>query len=152
MGEFPIVPIIVSGVISVVFFGVGLFLVVRMLARRSGGGGGGLAGLAQRYPGPAEPEGQVFNHQSVQVGAVTWKRCVKVGIGQRGLFLHARSVFVSRPPVLIPWAEIKRCEQRSLFWRTAGQLTVGDPIVATVTVLDPVLEAIRSHLKPSVWT
>ncbi len=146
MSELPIAAIVVSGLITVVFFGAGLFLVIRMLSR-SGAGGGGMAGLAGRYPAQDEPQGRAFSGQSVQIGAITWKRCVRVVVSDQGLYLRARSVFASRPPVLIPWQEITGFENCRLFWQTAGRLSVGNPPVANITLLDPVLEAVRPHLR-----
>jgi hypothetical protein len=51
-----------------------------------------------------------------------------------------------RSVLLIPWAHIRRIEQKRLFWKPAGLLFVGDPTVATLTLSRGLLREMRPWL------
>jgi hypothetical protein len=75
------------------------------------------------------PAGQIVARQTLQIGAVTYKRCVTLGIADEGLYVK-----IWRKTVLIAWSEFKSIGQATLYWQKVPMLTVGDPPVATMTV------------------
>jgi len=68
--------------------------------------------LAELYPATHRSEGQEYTQQTVQVGAVRYRKCMTVGIGSQGLYLWARPILSRYQPVLIPWGEIKGIKKR----------------------------------------
>jgi len=55
---------------------------------------------------------------------------------------------VSHPAVLIPWPEVKHRKETRFFLQPAAELTIGEPKVATVTLLGDLAAAVRPFLPP----
>jgi hypothetical protein len=119
-------------------------LQLRSLAQVSG-----LIRLAELYPADHQPEGLKYTGQTVQVGAVRYRRCVTVCISPQGFYLSVQPKLVKYPPVLIPWGEIKKIRETRLYWQRAMLLSIGEPRVATVRVLIKLFKVIQPHLNPS---
>ncbi len=119
----------------------GLVFLIQFVARSLGAHQGGWRRLVEEYPAPCPAQGQVHKRQTLQIGAVVYKRCVTVGIADEGLYLN-----VWRKTVRIPWQDFKRLEQATLYWQKVPMLTVGAPPLATVTVPSPLFELMRSRL------
>ena len=133
--------LIVAGVVFLAGFVVGLVFLVLFLARQLGGTMGGWRRLAEVYGGDETPTGQTAMRQTIRVGAVTYKRCVTLGVADEGLY-----VAIWRKTALIPWTEFKAVGQATLFWQKVPMLTVGDPPVATMTVPVAVFQVMRGRL------
>lgn len=118
---------------------------MRLFARMSG-----YNRLAQRYATPYQPEGQEYRRQTLQIGAVRWRNCVRIGVSPLGLYLRPEAMLTSYAPVLIPWDEIRKTEGTRLYWRQAWRLSVGEPRVATITLPMDLFETIRPHLGPDL--
>lgn len=97
--------------------------------------GGGWNKLTESYAARGQPEGDIYTKQTVQIGAVRYRRCATVYIGPQGLYLSAHvSVLPSYPPLFIPWGEFKRVQETILYWQRAFRLVIGDPQVGTLTL------------------
>jgi hypothetical protein len=132
---------IAAGVLLVAGFVVGLVFFVLFLVKSLGGTTGGWRRLAEVYATANPPSGHVTKRETIQVGAVTYKRCVTLGVANEGLY-----VAIWRKTVLIPWTEFKAVGQTTLFWQRVSMLTVGDPPVATMTVPVAVFQVMRGRL------
>jgi hypothetical protein len=127
----------------------GMALLFRLFA-----GGSGYAELARRFPAGAEPIGPRYSGQHVQVGAVRWRRAATLVFAAEGLYLAflpttpllGSSVFSKHPPVLIPYSEIRAVRPARLYWQQAVALTIGDPQIAVVTLLQPFYSLLEPHL------
>ncbi len=124
-----IVLLIGVGVVLVGGFVAGLVLAILFLVKQLGGTKGGWGALADAYGTLGPLTGQIAERQTIQIGAVTYKRCVTLGAANEGLY-----VAIWRKMALIPWTEFKGLGQATLYWQKVPLLTVGDPPVATVTI------------------
>ena len=119
----------------------GLVFLILTIVRSLGGHAGGWRRLVEKYSTANPPQGQVHKRQTLQIGAVVYKRCVTVGVTDEGL-----CVSIWRKTVLIPWQDFKRLGQATLYWQQVPMLTIGEPPIATITVPLPLFELIRSKL------
>lgn len=131
----------------VALFIAGAVFAVRQMGRIFSGTGGWskLASVyATQLPMPAE----TLRGQSVEVGSVIYKRCVDVAVTDAGLQLQLTGIAAlsPSPSLLIPWRAFGRAEPARLFWEDARTLTVGAPTVATLTVRQPIFDAMRERL------
>ena len=133
--------LIIAGVLLVAGFVVGLVFFILFLVKSFGGTTGGWGKLAEVYGTNNPPDGQVTKRETIQVGAVTYKRCVTLGVADEGLY-----VSIWRKTALIPWTEFKGIGQATLYWQKVPMLTVGDPPVATMTVPVAVFQVMRGKL------
>jgi hypothetical protein len=136
-----LVLLIVAGVLLLALFIVGLVFLILFLVKSLGGTTGGWRRLAEVYGTANPPTGQITKGETILVGAVTYKRCVTLGVADEGLY-----VSIWRKTSLIPWAEFKAVGQATLYWQTVPMLTVGDPPVATMTVPVAVFQVMRGRL------
>ena len=120
---------------------------------------GSWAGLAERYPAVETTASAVAAHsarhrQTIQIGAVRWRRCVSVCMTPEGLHLVMPSPgallkvlgLMGKQPIFIPWTEIVGAEPARLFMLPGYRLLVGSPVVATVTVYSELYSAIYPYL------
>ena len=136
-----LVLLIVLGVIFLAGFVIGLVFLILFLVNQLGGTTGGWRRLAEMYATAKPPTGQIVPGQTLQIGAVTYKRCVTLGIADEGLY-----VTIWRKTALIPWTEFKALGQATLYWQKVPMLTVGEPPVATMTVPVAVFQVMRGKL------
>jgi hypothetical protein len=133
--------LIVAGVLLLAGFVIGLVLLILFLVKSLGGTAGGWGKVAGVYGTTNPPTGQITKGETIQVGAVTYKRCVTLGVAEEGLY-----VSIWRKTALIPWTEFKAVGQATLYWQRVPMLTVGDPLVATMTVPVAVFQVMRGKL------
>jgi hypothetical protein len=103
--------LIVAGVLLLAGFVVGLVFLILFLVKSLGGTTGGWGKLAEVYGTNKPPTGQITKGETIQVGAVTYKRCVTLGVADEGLY-----VSIWRKTALIPWTEFKGIGQATLYW------------------------------------
>ncbi len=87
--------------------------------------------LARRYPAPQAIETWHWFGQTVKVGAVRYRRSMRVAALPDGLYL-AVSGLLRNPPVRIPWQEMTGATPSSVYGHPCVAVTVGTPRVATV--------------------
>ena len=136
-----LVLLILLGVIFLAGFLIGLVFLILFLVKQLGGTTGGWRRLAEVYATANPPTGQITQRETIQVGAVIYKRCVTLGVADEGLY-----VAIWRKTALIPWTEFKAVGQATLYWQKVPMLTVGDPPVATMTVPVAVFQVMRGRL------
>lgn len=87
--------------------------------------------LAQRFPAPALPQAWHWYGETVKVGSVRYRRCMKVAALPDGLYLAA-SGLLRHPPLRIPWTQMVSAAPSSFYGRPAVAVQVGAPVVATL--------------------
>jgi len=140
-----LVLLVVAGVLLLAGFVVGLVFFILFLVKSLGGTTGGWGKLAEVYGTNNPPTGQITKGETIQVGAVMYKRCVTLAVAEEGLY-----VLIWRKTALIPWTEFKAVGQATLYWQKVPMLTVGDPPVATMTVPVAVFQVMRGRLPAAV--
>jgi hypothetical protein len=133
--------LIVAGVLLLAGFVAGLVFFILFVVKSLGGTTGGWRRLAEVFGTANPPTGQITKGETIQVGAVTYKRCVMLGVAKEGLYLA-----IGRKAALIPWTEFNARGQATLFWQNVPMLTVGDPPVATMTLPMAVFQVMRGRL------
>ncbi len=141
MNATVLVLLIVAGVLPAAAVIVGLVLLILFLVKSATGAAGGWRALAETYSSDTTPAGVVLRRETVQIGAVVYKRCATLGIAEPGLY-----VSIGRKTALIPWADFKAMGQATLYWQQMPKFTIGNPLVATVVVRPGVLEQMRNRL------
>jgi hypothetical protein len=114
-----LVLLIVAGVLLLAGFVVGLVFFILFLVKQLGGTTGGWRRLAEVHGTANPPTGQITNRETIQVGALTYKRCVTLGVANEGLY-----VTIWRKTALILWAEVEAVGQATLYWQKVPMLTV----------------------------
>lgn len=131
--------------VVLVVIAIGLRLLVPRILQHFKGSAGGWSRLSEAYATARPMPTQTRARESIVVGQVLYRNCMIVGFDDTGLYLELGFPIslLRRPRLFIPWAEFKRREEGRLFWRKAALLTVGDPLVGTITVPMELYEAIR---------
>lgn len=122
-------------------FATAIVFLVLFLVQTLGGTSGGWRSLSQRFVTDHQPHGLLAKHQTLQIGAGVYKRCVVVGIADEGLYLT-----IFRKTALIPWTEIKEVKSTTLYWQSIPQLIVGDPCITTVAVPNQLFGQLKEYL------
>lgn len=127
-------------VLVAVAFGVGLFIGIVHLLRR-GSGWVTMAGL-YAYSGPAPST--IWPRQTLMVGKVQYRNTVNFALIPEGMYLQTR---FNPQALLIPWRVFSSCQQATLYWQKAYTLTVGNPVLGSITLLGPLFNASRVYLR-----
>lgn len=99
------------------------------------GGVGSWDALASRYGTDAPPPADALTRQTVRVGRWRYLRCTTAGVDPDGLYLSCELGLLSPGgPVLIPWEAVLGVERIATPLGPVYRLSVGYPVVATVTV------------------
>jgi hypothetical protein len=122
-----------------------LKMITRLFANASG-----LTNIAGRFPASPLPPEAGLSKQTVQIGAVRFRRCVTVHADAAGLYLLVRVVFSKYPAVCIPWNEMRDFRESKVYGRPAIQFSVGEPSLGTVRIPLELFEKIKTHLAPGV--
>lgn len=122
--------------VVLVVFATGLRLLVPVILQHFKGSAGGWSRLCKAYATTRQRPAQVLVRQSIVVGQVLYRNCMIVGFDNTGLYLEIGFPIsmLGRPQLSIPWTEFKRVEEGRLFWRKAPVLSLGEPLVGTITV------------------
>lgn len=117
-------------------FATGLRLLVPFILQHFKGSAAGWSRLAMAYATTRQRPAQVCVRQNIVVGQVLYRNCMIVGFDDTGLYLELGFPIsiLGRPRLFIAWTEFKRIEEGRLFWRKAAVLSVGEPLVGTITV------------------
>jgi hypothetical protein len=131
--------------VVLIVFAIGLRLLVPIILQHFKGSAGGWSRLSEAYATTRQMPAQVRARQNVVVGQVLYPNCMIVGFDDTGLYLELGFPIsiLGRPRLFIPWTEFKRIEEGRLFWRKAALLSLGEPLVGTITVPMNLFETIR---------
>lgn len=132
--------IIVLSALVAAAFGVGLFFgIIRILGRSSGWDA--MAAI-YAYNGP-ELSG-IRPRRTLMVGRVQYRNTVELALVPEGMYLKTR---FNRQALLIPWRAFSGCQPTTLYWQKAYRLTVGNPVLGSITLLSPLFNAARGNLR-----
>lgn len=106
----------------------------------------GLTRLIERYPATQRPEGTEREKQTVKIGAVRYRRCVTANVSSQGLYLWVRPPLSRHPPILIPWAAVRRICRTTLYGRKAVRLLIAGPGVPPLILYEGLFKLIHPHL------
>ena len=110
--------------------------------------GSGLTRLIERYATDRPCSGNKLTWQTVQIGAVRWRRCVVFGADPQGLYLKVSPFAAHYPAILIPWSDLRFARQTLLYWSKAMTLDVGAGL-AEITVPQRLWTLMEPYLKLS---
>jgi len=109
---------------------------------------GGWARLAERFPGPEQPEGKRFRSQSGRLGMVNYNRCLTIYVSKAGLYLSMTPIFrVGHRPMLIPWKEIHDVETQKILWAEFVSFQIGSPPITKLRLSKPMFDEARPLLE-----
>jgi hypothetical protein len=111
----------------------------------------GWVSLARTYRAATRPEGIRLARQVTSVGLVPENGVTDITVATEGLYLSAFPVFrFLRPPLLIPWCDVRIDGNNNVVWLRRYQLDLGS--TGTITVKRRAYDAIRPHLVPGTAT
>jgi hypothetical protein len=116
---------------------------------------GGWDALAAKFRTGMSPAGDATAGNTIQVGtgafAPIYKNCTVIAPSGTGLYIAPKVAgFLSLPPVVIPWHEVKKAQATTLYWNGAVALTIGDPAITSVVFEKGAFVRIRPYIDPAV--
>lgn len=104
----------------------------------------GWSELADRFPGGPRPNGEKMRRQVLRLGRVRENGLTTLIATNGGLYMYANPLFrFRRPPVLIPWRNLRHVESGRLLWAKWHVLELAD--VTRMYVRDSALPTLRAH-------
>ena len=128
-----------------IVFAIGLRLLLPIILQHFRGSSGGWNRLSQVYATTRQLPTQVLRRQNVVVGRVVYRRSMSVGFDDTGLYLELglpMSIFGTRR-LFVPWNDVKAIQEGRLFWGKAALLSLGEPLVGTITLPMKLFETIQ---------
>ncbi len=103
---------------------------------------GGWHHLATRYAAGNRPvAGACHGGVTGMVGGVSYRGVLTVHFVPEGFFLEVMVLFrIGHPRLFIPWAAVSGRQARRVLWWNAVSLSVGQPVISTVTLPAKLLE------------
>ena len=135
-------------VVIIVVLAIVLRLLMPFILQHFKGSSGGWSRLSEAYATTRQLPARVRTRQNIIVGKVLYRNCMIVGFDDAGLYLEMGFPLsmLGSHRLLIPWNEVKRIEDGRMFWRRAALLSIGEPLVGTITVPMQLFETIRSAM------
>ena len=101
--------------------------------------------LADRFATGSRPEGKRLRRQVTGIGLTGENGVTGLILTPEGLYLYAHPLFrFRRPPVLVPWPEVRYVRERGMLWWRARVLDLGG--ITTVAVKKEAYEAIVPYI------
>jgi hypothetical protein len=135
--------------VVVVIFAVGGWFLVPIIAQHFKGAAGGWSRLSEVYATTRQLPTRLLRRQTVVVGQVLYRNCITVGFDDIGLYLAPGfpiSIF-GKSALFLPWAEFRRVDEGRLFWSRAAVLSLGEPVVGTITMP---MELFNRAIRPAI--
>jgi hypothetical protein len=145
--EFAFIPAVF--LVVCVILAVGGWFLARIIAQHFKGAAGGWSRLSEVYATTRQLPTQLLRRQTIVVGQVLYRNCIAVGFDDTGLYLAPGfpiSIFRKRA-LFVPWSEFKRVEEGRLFWSKAAVLSLGEPLVGTITLP---MELFNNAIRPAM--
>ncbi len=102
--------------------------------------------IAEHYSTDLPPKGDRFTKQTIQIGAVRYRKCVTIDIDSRGFYFCIHVIFSKHPQVLIPWKDFKDMQETGIYQKRAKQFSIGDPPVGTIAIPEELFHRMKSFL------
>lgn len=106
----------------------------------------GLQSLIERYQTDCRPEGPELVRQTVGFGAVKYRHCVTVQVGQGGIYLWVKPPFFSHPRLCIPWTDVASVTETTMYHRAAVEIQVKDARCKKITVYRDLFDRMQPFL------
>ena len=115
-----------------------LLLVFYLAARFFKGSSTDLHDLLNRFPSADIQTGDSFFRQTIQIGNIYYRNCVRVNVSPSGLFLSISIPFpwISGGMMLIPWNTITIDGQERRLWKASTRLRVEGKETIFITIPD----------------
>lgn len=98
--------------------------------------------LARHYSATGEPEGITFSMQSLSLGWTGYGNCLKIIVGNDGLYMRVWGILrPGHPPLFFPWSELRIKKVTRRRWYPTVTVTLSAVPHLPLTFLLPVLEA-----------
>ena len=124
-------------------FFVGLWLLVSTILSVMSG----WTDLAKRFRSSRRPDGRTLSWQVVSVGFVPENGVTALVVGRDGLYLSSFLIFrFMRPPLLIPWSEVRLVSSRSFFGRLE-RFELDLASATTLTIKRAAFDAMQPHIQ-----
>jgi hypothetical protein len=138
-------------VVVVALFAIGIRFLLPMIAQHLKGAAGGWGRFSRVYATTRRPPAPIFRRQSLVVGQILYRNCVNVGSDGLGLYLELAfpMTILRRRPLFVPWMEFQRVDAGRLFWRKAALISLGDPLVGTMTAP---MDLFNAAIRPAIGT
>jgi len=141
--------IVLSILVIVLFFVV--FYMLKNLDKS-----GGYSMLVEQWPVSQDPTGTVFSRQTLGLGKVWYKNCVKIVISREGLFISLGFPFrllslihsESGMSALIPWGSLRYRQKSSAFWTHVYEYEVQSEKPVILTVSKQIAHSFPEYVKP----
>jgi hypothetical protein len=105
--------------------------------------------LARRFPGGPRPTGERLRGQVTRVGIVNENGVTGLVVTSRGLYLYSNPLFrFLRPPVMVPWSQVRYEGERGRLWWHAHVLRLGD--ATSVRIKQRAYETLHSFLSQPI--
>jgi|GEM_PF-1181564 hypothetical protein len=131
--------IILCGALFIVIWLTMLFLVSRL-------GGWSKLHKAYHFPSRIGNPFLVKSFQSIQLGVSNYNGIMTLSYYPEGIGMEVMILFrFQHPKILIPWKDIKLKEKSKniFYW---NKLEIGNPVIATISVNNKVLEEMNSYI------
>jgi hypothetical protein len=136
---------IASGVFALMGWIVCFILILRRIFIRKSK----LIELMHAYPVEIEPDGMIFEKQTIGFGkSLRFRRCATVCVSQAGLYLAVKVIFGKRLAFLIPWRELINVTETRLYGLNAFCFSVGSPEITSIKVYPALFAKFKSLLYP----
>ncbi len=97
----------------------------------------GLAKLAEYYKIDPLPAKVCIPNQTLRIGQVRYRRCVRVNSSEIGFYFLVKLPFSKAQPIMIPWKDFRQSGTTKVYWETAIKFVVGKPFIAEIAVPMP---------------
>jgi hypothetical protein len=118
---------------------------------RASSRGRGWRELAGKFATTRRMPADSLDRQYVMIGAVLFRRAMRVGADGAGLYLEPGfPVSIAlKQRLLVPWGEIAKVEASRFLWRPAVTLSIGAPTLGVVTLPSALFNRVlRPHFAP----
>jgi hypothetical protein len=106
----------------------------------------GLSKIIAQYPALESPQSRALERQTIQIGAVRFRKCVRVNIDTNGFYFCIHTVFRKYPQVFIPWEEVGSIKESKIYGKRAQQLSIGEPPVGTIRIPQLIFTKMKNYL------
>ena len=104
------------------------------------------AKIADHYSTVLPPKGENLTKQTLQIGAVRYRRCVTIDIDPEGFYFCIHVVFGKHPQIFIPWKDFRNIQESSIYRKPAKQFLIGEPPVGTIRIPEEIFKKMKNFL------